>query len=97
MRAFGSPKIPRTVDLGRKPGKQYVSHKRRCFRIPKSCQISQPLKYSNLPRTQPTFYAIFTHSIGRRPKTFLAVAQLPSPPDTDDQKATAQTKQLTRI
>ena len=40
IRAFGSPKMPYTVDLGRKPGKRYVSHKRRCLRIPKSCQIS---------------------------------------------------------
>ena len=27
-RAFGSPKIPRTVGSGRKPGKQYASHSR---------------------------------------------------------------------
>ena len=36
MRAFGSPKIPRTVELGLKPGNRYVSHKRRYFRIPES-------------------------------------------------------------
>jgi hypothetical protein len=28
-RAFGSPKIPRTVGCGRKPGNQYVSQSRR--------------------------------------------------------------------
>src|SRR5438045_866861 len=28
-RAFGSPKIPRTVGSGRKPGNEYVSHSRR--------------------------------------------------------------------
>src|SRR5262252_4545456 len=28
-RAFGSPKMPRTVGAGRKPGKQYASHSRR--------------------------------------------------------------------
>jgi hypothetical protein len=27
-RPFGSPKIPRTVGSGRKPGKQYASHSR---------------------------------------------------------------------
>src|SRR5665811_894501 len=30
MRAFGSPKTPRTVGWGRKPGNMYVSHRRRC-------------------------------------------------------------------
>jgi hypothetical protein len=33
-RAFGSPKTPRTVDWGRKPGNVYVSH-RRCCRFDK--------------------------------------------------------------
>jgi hypothetical protein len=28
-RAFGSPKMPRTVGSGRKPGKQYASQSRR--------------------------------------------------------------------
>src|SRR5207344_2326577 len=28
-RAFGSPKIPRTVGSGRKPGNEYASHSRR--------------------------------------------------------------------
>jgi len=40
-RAFGSPKMPRTVCSGRKPGKQYVSHSRR-LRYPAiglACQI----------------------------------------------------------
>jgi hypothetical protein len=30
MRAFGSPKTPRTVGRGRKPGNVYVSQSRRC-------------------------------------------------------------------
>src|SRR5664280_718293 len=30
MRAFGSPKTPRTVGWGRKPGNVYGSHRRRC-------------------------------------------------------------------
>ena len=30
MRAFGSPKTPRTVGWGRKPGNVYMSHRRRC-------------------------------------------------------------------
>ena len=29
-RTFGSPKTPRTVGWGRKPGNVYVSHRRRC-------------------------------------------------------------------
>src|ERR1700675_4391145 len=29
-RAFGSPKTPRTVGCGRKPGNAYASHSRRC-------------------------------------------------------------------
>jgi len=29
-RAFGSPKTPRTVGSGRKPGNAYASHSRRC-------------------------------------------------------------------
>jgi len=29
MRAFGSPKMPRTVPSGRKPGNAYASHNRR--------------------------------------------------------------------
>jgi len=33
MRAFGSPKMPRTVPSGRKPGNAYASHSRR-FRRP---------------------------------------------------------------
>jgi hypothetical protein len=32
MRAFGSPKMPRTVPSGRKPGNAYASHSRR-FRL----------------------------------------------------------------
>ena len=32
MRAFGSPKTPRTVPSGRKPGNAYASHSRR-FRL----------------------------------------------------------------
>jgi hypothetical protein len=33
MRALGSPKMPRTVVSGRKPGNAYASHSRR-FRLP---------------------------------------------------------------
>src|SRR3974390_3066649 len=44
MRAFGSPKIPRTVRCARKPANEYVSHSRRwrldARAIRKPCQIS---------------------------------------------------------
>ena len=47
MRAFGSPKMPRTVPSGRKPGNAYASHSRR-FRLPaaaiaKSVRFRAPL------------------------------------------------------
>ncbi len=38
-RAFGSPKMPRTVELGRKPAKRYASHKRLYLCIRNSYQI----------------------------------------------------------
>jgi hypothetical protein len=45
-RAFGSPKIPRTVGWGRKPGNVYVSHRRRRrfdeLAIATSCPIQSP-------------------------------------------------------
>jgi len=43
-RALGSPKMPCTAELGRKPGKRYVSHRRRYFRMQRSCQIFQHRK-----------------------------------------------------
>jgi len=43
------------------------SNKPRCFPIPLSCQISGPLKYPFLRRKLAVFYAVFTHSRGRRP------------------------------
>ncbi len=52
-RAFGSPKMPRTVCCGRTPGNVYASHSRRCrlleFAIPRSCQNSAP---KETPETQ---------------------------------------------
>src|SRR5215831_3485010 len=39
IRTLGAPKTPQTVALGRKPGKRYVSARRRSFRIRGSCQI----------------------------------------------------------
>jgi len=38
-RALGSPKMPRTVERGRKPGKRYVSWSLRSGRIHKSCHV----------------------------------------------------------
>src|SRR5262249_57088897 len=70
MRALGSPKIPCTVGLGRKPGKRYVSISRRGGRIGKACHVfswgKTPLLLlqSRFPGHQLHF---FTHSIGRRP------------------------------
>jgi hypothetical protein len=57
-RAFGSPKIPRTVGSGRKPGTEYVSQSRRrrsdARAIRNSCQISQPEK-CRVPLQSPLF------------------------------------------
>src|SRR6266571_4998099 len=39
IRPLGAPKTPQTVALGRKPGKRYVSARRRSFCIRESCQI----------------------------------------------------------
>jgi len=45
-RAFGSPKMPRTVGSGRNPGKQYESQSRRhrlaVLAIHLGCQIAGP-------------------------------------------------------
>src|SRR3981189_1781537 len=74
-RAFGSPKIPRTVGSGRKPQNEYVSQSRRlrfCARtIRYSCRIRSSAKMQNLLAI-PSFLAFSTskiaHSIPRRPK-----------------------------
>jgi hypothetical protein len=47
MRAFGSPKTPRTVPSGRNPGNPYVSHNRR-FRALEA-DIRKPRQVSNTP------------------------------------------------
>src|SRR5262245_40035669 len=73
-RAFGSPKMPRTLGCGRKPGKQYASHsRRRRFdgrAIQLECQIPSPAVMQNT-YTMHRFVALlapkFTHSIPRRP------------------------------
>jgi hypothetical protein len=58
MRAFGSPKTPRTVGCARKPANEYVSHSRRwrfdARAIRNSCQISQPSK-CKIPLQSPLF------------------------------------------
>ena len=50
-RAFGSPKMPRTVGSGRKPGKQYASQSRRhrlaVLAIRLGCQIAGPAVIQN--------------------------------------------------
>jgi hypothetical protein len=50
MRALGSPKMPRTVVSGRKPGNAYASHSRR-FRLP-AAAIEIPSS-SERPHTRP--------------------------------------------
>jgi hypothetical protein len=48
IRAFGSPKMPRTVVSGRKPGNAYASHRRR-FRL-----LAAPIeKIHPIPSTPP--------------------------------------------
>ena len=44
MRALGSPKMPRTVVLGEKPGKRYVSWSLRYKRIRRSCHVSSRIR-----------------------------------------------------
>jgi hypothetical protein len=63
-RAFGSPKIPRTVGSGRKPGNEYVSQSRRGrfdarAIIHRSCQISNPAKMQ-MPLAIPSFVEFST-------------------------------------
>src|ERR1700730_6659981 len=68
-RALGSPKMPRTVARGRKPGNRYVSSRRRCFRIAQSCQVLPRSKTQKLPRKIdpiPSRGVFFTHSLWRR-------------------------------
>jgi hypothetical protein len=51
MRAFGSPKIPRTVGCARKPANEYVSHSRRrrfdALAMQNPWQKSQPEKFQS--------------------------------------------------
>jgi hypothetical protein len=80
MRAFGSPKIPRTAGSAQKPGNEYVSQTRRrrfdARAIPHSCQISNPAEIKNTPEItcflDPQAPKI-THSIPRRPSIHLWV------------------------
>ena len=58
-RAFGSPKMPRTVGAGRKPGKRYASHKRRCFRIRHHARCLDP-QNSPVSVERPTFLMLFS-------------------------------------
>src|SRR5258705_7916276 len=72
-RAFGSPKIPRTVGSGRKPRNEYVSQSRRlrffARTIHYSCRIPGSAKMQNLPAI-PSFVGFstskITHSIPPR-------------------------------
>src|SRR6266702_4811743 len=62
-RAFGSPKIPRTVGSGRKPQNEYVSQSRRlrfdARAIHRSSQISNPAKMQ-MPLAIPSFVEFST-------------------------------------
>jgi len=58
MRALGSPKMPRTVPSGRKPGNAYASHSRR-FRLP-AAAIKIPSRSEHTPtRSKPCNDAAF--------------------------------------
>src|SRR6266508_5118799 len=77
MRAWGSPKIPVTVGLGRNPGKRYASHSRRGRRgvgMPRSSPIpaSPPQRFRPLPERRsglsaPSFHP-FTSTKSQNPK-----------------------------
>jgi len=71
-RAPGSPKMPLTVGLGRKPGNRYSSDSRRCRRFDRmeisyrfSCR-SQERRNPYSMRSRSLFYPGFTHSLSRR-------------------------------
>src|SRR5713101_7457197 len=53
MRALGSPKKPRTMGSGRKPGNRYASGRRRGFRIQKSYQVSRPEEIRETTQIRP--------------------------------------------
>src|SRR5205823_1856324 len=74
-RALGSPKMPRTIAAGRKPGNRYASARCRGFRIHRSCQVSLPQERRKTtekwpPRRQSS--RRFTHSLGRRADIILS-------------------------
>ena len=82
MRAWGSPKIPVTVGLGRNPGKRYASHSRRERRgvgMRRSCPILAPRRQcfhplpERVPHPQPP---LFTHSLPRRARFGVASPQI---------------------
>jgi hypothetical protein len=58
MRALGSPKMPRTVPSGRKPGNAYPSHSRR-FRLPAAAIEIPPRSEHTLTRSKPCSDAAF--------------------------------------
>src|SRR2546426_12536773 len=68
MRAWGSPKIPVTVGLGRNPGKRYASHSRRGRRgvgMRRSCPIpaSPPQRFRPLPERRSALSAPSFHPL----------------------------------
>ena len=52
IRALGSPKSPRTVGSGRKPGNRYASSRRRWFRIRVSWPLVRPRRKRKTPGKQ---------------------------------------------
>ena len=73
MRALGSPKMPRMVVAGEKPGKRYVSWSLRCDRIGRSCHVFARFRYHKT-RFQQDFYekisCFLTHYLWRRALLF---------------------------
>src|SRR5208337_2721413 len=69
IRALGSPKMPRTVASGRKPGNRNASSSRRGFRIRVSCRIShleEKEKTLEIKGFRGHHRQFSTHSVGRR-------------------------------
>ena len=69
IRALGSPKMPRTVGSGRKPGNPYVSSSRRSFRIRVSCRnshLEEKDKTLEIKGFRGPHRRFSTHSVGRR-------------------------------
>jgi hypothetical protein len=79
IRALGSPKMPRTVASGRKPGNRKASSSRRGFRIRLSCRISHLEEKENsleIKGFRGLHSDFLPTRLGEEPKLFVAVGDI---------------------